>query len=93
MLHRRSAVLYQHVLALPVLAVAFAAPSLGAEPKPIPPEQFDQLHKQIKPQEGESLFWQVPWLLSLDEALLKGAKEGKPIFVWSGAGGSPHTVC
>lgn len=63
------------------------------EPKPVPADQFDHLHKTIKPQEGESLFWQVPWLLSLDEALIKGAKEGKPVLVWSGAGGTPHTVC
>ena len=65
----------------------------GAEPQGIPAEQFDQLRLLIKPQPGESRFWEIAWLLSLDEALQKGAAEGKPIFVWSGAGGSPHTVC
>ncbi len=73
--------------------VLLASASAGAEPKPIAPDQFASLHKLIKPQPGESLFWQVPWLLSLDEALQKGAKEGKPILIWCGAGGAPHTVC
>ena len=75
------------------MVVALAASTVHAEPKPIRPDQFAALHKMIKPQPGESLFWQVPWLLSLDEALQKGAKEGKPILIWSGAGGAPHTVC
>jgi len=61
--------------------------------EPIAPDQFDQLRQKIKPQAGESRFWEIPWLLSLDEALVKAAQEGKPIFVWSGAGGPPHTVC
>ncbi len=82
---------------LGLLALAGLVLAIGRvpadEPKPVPVDQFDHLHKTIKPQEGESLFWQVPWLLSLDEALLKGAKEGKPVLVWSGAGGAPHTVC
>jgi hypothetical protein len=61
--------------------------------EPIAPDRFDQLRQKIKPQAGESRFWEIPWLLSLDEALVKAAQEGKPIFVWSGAGGPPHTVC
>ena len=61
--------------------------------EPIAPDRFDQLRQKIKPQGGESRFWEIPWLLSLDEALVKAAHEGKPIFVWSGAGGPPHTVC
>jgi len=61
--------------------------------EPIAPDRFDQLRQKIKPQAGESRFWKSPWLLSLDEALVKAAQEGKPIFVWSGAGGPPHTVC
>jgi len=61
--------------------------------EPIAPDRFDQLRQKIKPQAGESRFWEIPWLLSLNEALVKAAQEGKPIFVWSGAGGPPHTVC
>ncbi len=84
----------KRIVPLAVLAAALGSASIrSAELKPVPPERFDKLHKMIKPQPGESLFWQVPWLLNLDEALQKGAAEGKPIFIWSGAGGSPHTVC
>ncbi|OAI46676.1 hypothetical protein AYO44_10895 [Planctomycetaceae bacterium SCGC AG-212-F19] len=78
---------------LALLLAVLAVPCQAAEPQAIPPEQFDQLHKMIKPQPGESRFWEIPWLLSLDDALQRAAAEGKPIFVWSGAGGSPHTVC
>jgi hypothetical protein len=84
-----------HKRCLPValLLAVLASPGRAAEPQPIPPGQFDQLQQMIKPQPGESRFWQIPWLLNLDEAIQKGATEGKPIFIWSGAGGSPHTVC
>lgn len=80
------------MLALAGVALAFGQVHAD-EPGPVPADQFEQLHQTIKPQEGESLFWRVPWLLSLDEALIQGAKEGKPVLVWSGAGGAPHTVC
>ena len=54
---------------------------------------FDKLHKTIKPQPGESLFQQVPWLTSVWEARTRAAAEGKPIFVWSGSGGPPLGIC
>jgi hypothetical protein len=81
------------IVPLILLAAVTAVPCGAADPKPIPSEEFDKLHQMIKPQAGESRFWQIPWLLDLGEALRKGAAEGKPIFVWSGAGGAPHTVC
>ena len=46
-----------------------------------------------KTQPGESRFWELPWMIQLDEALRKGAAEGKPVFVWCGAGGAPVGVC
>jgi hypothetical protein len=70
-----------------------AAPSAAAEPKPIPPEQFDTLSALIKPEPGELLFQQIPWLLSVHDARVKAAAEGKPILVWSGSGGAPLGVC
>ena len=77
-----------------VLAVAvFATPATAAEPKPIPPEQFEAISKLIKPQPGELLFQQIPWLLSVHDARVKAAAEGKPILVWSGSGGAPLGVC
>lgn len=59
----------------------------------ISPEQFEELHAMFKTQPGESRFWDLPWIIQLDEALKKGAAEGKPILVWCGAGGAPVGVC
>lgn len=63
------------------------------EPAAIPADQFVKLHSLIKPQPGELLFHEIPWLIDLWEARKKAAAEGKPILVWSGAGGSPLGVC
>lgn len=61
--------------------------------KPIPHDQFDKLHKMIRVQPDEQRFWQIPWKLTITEAREQAAKEGKPIFVWAGAGGAPIGVC
>jgi hypothetical protein len=80
--------------ALAVLAAGLLGASVSAaEPKPIPPEQFEALNTLIKPQPGELLFQQIPWLLSVHDARVKAAAEGKPILVWSGSGGAPLGVC
>jgi hypothetical protein len=71
-----------------VLAVAQAE-----EARPIPAEDFDRLVAMIKPQPGEQRFWQIPWKLSVGEAREEAAREGKPLFVWAGAGGAPIGVC
>jgi hypothetical protein len=52
-------------------------------------ERFDETHKLIRPQPGESRWMQLDWLTSLWEARVKAAAEGKPIFVWNGSGGAP----
>lgn len=64
-------------------------------PKPaaIAPDQFATLHRLIKPQAGELRFHEIPWLIDVWEARKKAAAEGKPILVWSGAGGAPIGVC
>jgi hypothetical protein len=59
----------------------------------IPPEKFDTLHRMIKPQAGEQRFWRIPWKLAISEAREEAARDGKPIFVWAGAGGAPIGVC
>ncbi len=82
------------VLILSGAAVLGSPLALGAdEPRPIPPDRFDTLHQMIKPQPGEQRFWKIPWKLSITEAREEAAKEGKPIFVWAGAGGAPIGVC
>ena len=76
-------------LLLAFLGVTFAEQASA----PIPPGHFDRLHAMIKTQPGESRFWELPWMVQLDEALEKGAGDGKPLFVWCGAGGAPVGVC
>jgi hypothetical protein len=63
------------------------------EPPTIPADHFVKLHALIKPQPGELRFHEIPWLIDVWEARKKAAAEGKPILVWSGAGGSPVGVC
>jgi hypothetical protein len=70
-----------------------ALPAVAEDSPAILPEQFDRLHAMFKTQPGESRFWDLSWMIQLDEALAKGAAEGKPVFVWCGAGGAPVGVC
>ena len=81
------------LLTLTALAACCCASAAPPEPKAIPPEQFEQLHKMIKPQAGEMRFEEIPWYLSVWEARKKAAEEGKPILVWSGSGGAPIGGC
>lgn len=69
------------------------SPICGEEPISLTPDRFDQLHKMIRVQPQEQRFWQIPWKLTISEAREQAAKEGKPIFVWAGAGGAPIGVC
>jgi hypothetical protein len=62
-------------------------------PAAVPDDQFVKLLALIKPQPDELRFQQIPWLLDVWEARKKAAAEGKPILVWSGAGGAPIGVC
>ena len=70
-----------------------SGPRLAAQPLKIAPDQFEKLHLMIRAQPGEQRFWQIPWRLTISEAREQAAKEGKPIFVWAGAGGAPIGVC
>jgi hypothetical protein len=71
----------------------YQARPAAQEPPPIAPEYFAKLFKLIKPGPGELRFQEIPWLLNVTEARKKAAAEGKPILVWSGAGGAPLGVC
>ena len=75
-------------------AAAILLLALGADdPKPIPPERFDVLHRMIRPRADEQRFWRIPWKLTIREVREEVAREGRPIFVWAGAGGAPIGVC
>ena len=76
-------------------AVSLAlAGSLGADPpQPIAADEFARLHRMIRVQPDEQRFWRIPWKLTMTEAREQAALQGKPIFVWAGAGGPPIGVC
>jgi len=81
------------------MVVVFLAGLMGTSfvqagaPTPIAPDQFAKLHKMIRVQPDEQRFWQIPWQLAIGAAREQAAKDGKPIFVWAGAGGAPIGVC
>jgi hypothetical protein len=74
-----------------VLLAALSAPALSEQE--LSPTNFAALHRQIKPQPGESRWMEVPWLIDLHEAWKKAAAEGKPIFVMSGGGATAIGPC
>ena len=76
-----------------VLSMAWAGPMRADEPKPLSAEQFDKLHKVIRPQVGESRWMEIDWYPSVWEGWQKAAKEGKPLFIWAGSGGAPAAGC
>ncbi len=81
------------LLVLSLVAGSFAGTLRAEEPRPLAPDQFDKLHRMIRVQPGEQHFWQIPWKLTISAARAQAAREGKPIFVWAGAGGAPIGVC
>lgn len=56
-------------------------------------ESFARIHKQIRPQPGESRWMQVPWLTDLHEARRKAAAEGKPLFLMVSGKGISIGMC
>jgi hypothetical protein len=76
-------------------AVILTATALAAEPTvtaPISPEEFERLHKEIRPRPGEARWAEIHWMYDLYKARQKAAAEGKPLCVWRMAG-DPTGVC
>ncbi len=70
-----------------------AKPGKPAAVDPLSAEQFAKTLALIKPQPGESKWTEIPWLLSVHDARVKAAAEGKPIFIWSSGGALPLGTC
>lgn len=71
--------------------IAVAQPATGdAE---INSKTFAAIHKQIKPQPGESRWMEIPWLTDLHEARQKAAAEGKPLFLMVSGKGLSIGMC
>jgi hypothetical protein len=86
--------MHRFIFQAAALAGLFAAITARTEEiKPIPVAHFDKLHRMIRVQPDEQRFWQIPWKLRISDARQQAAQEGKPIFVWAGAGGAPIGVC
>jgi hypothetical protein len=62
-------------------AVALSAGTVYAA-DPVPPAQFDALHRMIKPLPREEKWAEIPWMTSLWDARQRAAREGKPILLW-----------
>lgn len=56
-------------------------------------ETFAPIHKQIRPQAGESLWMAIPWLTDLHAARQKAAAEGKPLFLMVSGKGLSIGMC
>ena len=83
----------KHIALTLVTAAVWCGIADAQAVEPIVPAHFDKLHKMIRVQSDEQRFWRIPWKLTITEAREQAAREGKPIFVWAGAGGAPIGVC
>jgi hypothetical protein len=88
------------LFALGGLAASFIVGVGGLSAMAQPPDEVKldantvpQLHKQIRPQPGESRWLELPWLIDLHAARQKAAAEGKPLFVLSGGGATGIGAC
>ena len=79
-----------------LLALLLAVPALAAEPVT---EREDLLKKaaQVRPNDGDLRWQQIPWLIDPAEALKQARAENRPLFVWIAGGrdrdGSPLERC
>ena len=55
-------------------------------------EEYERLHKEIRPRTGEAVWAEIAWMYDLHKARRKAAQEGKPLCVWRMAG-DPTGVC
>lgn len=58
----------------------------------ITPQEFERLHKEIRPRPGEAPWAEIPWTYDLVKARKKAAAEGKPMIIWRMAG-DPTGIC
>jgi hypothetical protein len=80
-----------------LLAVlAFSVSTWSQEKDPadnaVTAEEFERLHKEIRPRPGEATWAEISWMYDLHKARRQAAEEGKPLCVWRMAG-DPTGVC
>jgi hypothetical protein len=65
----------------------------AGEPGSLTTEEFEKLHRTIKPQRGEARWMEIEWHPNIWEARQKAARQDKPLFIWAGSGGAPAAGC
>lgn len=85
------------IRAYSLLVVLALSPSIWSQEKgpagnAVSDEEFERLHKEIRPRAGEAVWAEIPWLYDLHKARLQAAKDGKPLCIWRMAG-DPTGVC
>jgi len=78
--------MFYRIIALFVLMVSIAG-LLRADDKELTPQKFELLQRLIRPQQDESQWAAVPWLINLQDARERAAREDKPLFLWRSGGG------
>ena len=71
---------------LPAL-LFLAAPAFGGAQTTLDDESLSRLQSMIRPQEDESRWAKVPWLIRLKDARARAVAEDKPLFLWRSGGG------
>jgi hypothetical protein len=79
-----------------LIVLALSHPLWSQEKAPadnaVTDEEFERLHKEIRPRAGEATWAEIPWRYDLHKARRQAAEDGKPLCVWRMAG-DPTGVC
>jgi hypothetical protein len=77
------------------VALLAAVLATGGNRAAAPPQadEFEKVHRMLKPQPGESRWMEIAWHPSVWEGRKKAAAEGKPMLLWAGSGGAPAAGC
>jgi hypothetical protein len=77
------------------LMAALVSPCTLAAKRPtsLSAARWDEIHRLIRPQPGESRWMEIDWYPSVWEARQEAAAEGKPILLMAGSGGAPAAGC
>jgi len=67
-----------------VMAVGLALQA--ADPNPVPPDQWEALHKMVLPHDGELNWAAVPWRTSITLARHQAAAADKPLCIYADTG-------
>lgn len=83
----------RRLFALTTLMMLVVRPGQAVEPAPLSALEFENLHRLLRPQPGESRWMEIDWHPSIWEARQKAAALGKPLFIMAGSGGAPPAGC